>query len=178
MTATRPLSKEAVCLNVTSVTLHRGTELVTFIVTHHSAGSGGLIRSPELKHILSTHTHTCPNVTDQDEAILLKGHNTLHWTSQEELIFLFFTQIQTDPPNHTWTPMHTHTQKHLGLQMNKIQKDRRGIKSMHHFTGKRSDTNKMQLYWENFSLKIWCRIWAVTSRKTERGAANRSHIRT
>lgn len=111
----------------------------------------------------------CHNVTDQDEAILLEGYNTLHRTSWQELIFLFFTLT------------HTHTRTHIHrcisgcrLQMNKNQKDMRGMKSMQHLTGKRSDTNKMQLYWANFSLKIWCRIRAVTSRKTQT-PATRAH---
>lgn len=105
----------------------------------------------------------CHNVTDQDEAILLEGYNTLHRTSWQELIFLFF---------YTHTHARTHTRAHrcisgCRLQMNKNQKDMRGMKSMHHLTGKGSDTNKVQLYWANFSLKIWCRIRAVTSRKTQ-----------
>lgn len=59
---TRQLRKVAVCLNVTSVTLHVGIELVTFTVTH-SAGfsSRGLISSLELKHLVvhvHKHTHT------------------------------------------------------------------------------------------------------------------------
>lgn len=107
----------------------------------------------------------CHNVTDQDEAILLEGYNTLHRTSWQELIFLFFTLT------------HTHAHRCISgcrLQMNKNQKDMRGMKSMHHLTGKGSDTNKMQLYWANFSLKIWCRIRAVTSRKTQT-PATRTH---
>lgn len=73
---------------------------------------------------------------------LYEGFNTLHGDSWLELIFLFFTQS-------TWN-----TQRHLCSHMNNNQKKGRGMKSIHHFTGKWSDTNKIQLYEENYTLNI------------------------
>lgn len=180
MTSTWLQSKGSVRPNVSGRHHTQWGKLVTFITTHHPAASGGLISSPGPRHTQSHHTDThrlcafCRRVAEQDEAVLLEGCNTLPRTAWREHIFLIFQ------PKRTHAQVRTHTRGGGGkvgrgwgcagirarrLEMNKNQKDRRGMKSTRHFTRKRSDTNKMQLYWENslaenMTLDMSCDLWS------------------